>query len=84
VTPKTLAEAVAGLRAELDRTRAQLRHAQEIPKMKFSADQLTSLRRRVAFYCHPDRGGDVVLMRDLNTLFDVLEELVSSPKAVAA
>jgi hypothetical protein len=34
---------------------------------------LPSLRRHVAFYCHPDRSGDGELMRRLNVLFDYLE-----------
>jgi hypothetical protein len=34
---------------------------------------LSSLRRGVAFYCHPDRSGDGELMRRLNVLFDYLE-----------
>jgi hypothetical protein len=34
---------------------------------------LASLRRHVAFYCHPDRSGDGELMRRLNVLFDYLE-----------
>lgn len=33
---------------------------------------LPALRRRTAYYCHPDRGGDGELMRRLNTLFDFL------------
>ena len=35
---------------------------------------LPALRRRVAFCCHPDRGGDADLMGTLNALFDVLED----------
>jgi hypothetical protein len=31
------------------------------------------LRRHVAYYCHPDRGGDAGLMSTLNALFDELE-----------
>ena len=35
---------------------------------------LPSLRRHVAFYCHPDRSGNGDLMRRLNVLFDYLEQ----------
>lgn len=30
---------------------------------------LESLRRKVVFYCHPDRGGDSDLLRDVLALF---------------
>ncbi len=32
-----------------------------------------TLRRDTAFYCHPDRGGNVELMARLHALFDTLE-----------
>lgn len=34
---------------------------------------VSALRRRVAFYCHPDRGGDGSVMGVLNTIFDFME-----------
>ncbi len=34
---------------------------------------LAGLRRAVAFHCHPDRGGDEATMKQVNTLFDLLE-----------
>ncbi len=37
-----------------------------------SESDLPSLRRQVAYYCHPDRNGDAALMSRLNTLFDFL------------
>jgi hypothetical protein len=40
---------------------------------KMADIDLATLRRRVAFYCHPDRGGDAELMSRLNALFDVLD-----------
>lgn len=52
------------LRSELARWRLRCRPRQEM--------DLAGLRRRVAFYCHPDRGGDADLMSRLNTLFDLL------------
>lgn len=33
---------------------------------------IPSLRRKVTFCCHPDRGGDIELMKDINLLFDSL------------
>jgi hypothetical protein len=35
----------------------------------------------VAYYCHPDRGGDADLMSKLNTLFDFLAVLVRPQEA---
>jgi len=55
------------LRAELARARSQSQPV-SVPEM-----DLGSLRRQVAFFCHPDRGGDGALMSKLNTLFDSLE-----------
>ncbi len=55
----------SALRLELAETRAQLPTLPEL--------DLARLRRRVAFYCHPDRGGDAGLMTVLNQLFDALE-----------
>jgi len=52
------------LRREIDRWRARFR--------PLGADDIASLRRSVAFYCHPDRGGNGELMSRLNALFDVL------------
>ncbi len=36
-------------------------------------DEIRPLRRQIVFYCHPDRGGDAILMRKLNAFFDALE-----------
>ena len=36
---------------------------------------ISSLRRGVAYYCHPDRGGDASLMAKLNTLFDMISSI---------
>lgn len=54
----------ARLKSELDKSR-------QVTSDKSSFD-LLSLRRRVAFCCHPDRGGDIELMKDINLLFDSL------------
>jgi hypothetical protein len=40
-----------------------------------SESDLPSLRRQVAYYCHPDRNGDASLMSRLNTLFDFLTSM---------
>ena len=57
---------------ELDRLRGVLftwqAHFEKLPCLN-----LSSLRRHAAFYCHPDRGGNVELMSGLNVLFDILE-----------
>lgn len=57
--------------SEIHRLKDQL--ARQRPSVQPGLD-FGALRRRVAFYCHPDRGGDVALMSELNNLFDVLEQ----------
>lgn len=55
--------------------RLQKRLAQRPPAPRSIPDlDLASLRRGVTFHCHPDRGGDPILMRGMNVLFDFLEE----------
>ncbi len=56
---------VTRLRRELSRVRLQ--HEAQV--------DVSHLRRRVAFYCHPDRGGDTELMARLNCMFDWVEAL---------
>jgi len=55
-----LRKMLAGIQAKSD----------ELPEIDYG-----SLRRRTAFFCHPDRGGDQLLMQRLNVLFDFLESL---------
>ena len=55
------------LRGELARWRSQY---SKMPEIDFA-----SLRRRVAYFCHPDRGGDADLMSRLNNLFDLLASM---------
>jgi len=52
------------LRRELTRLRSQKNVSSEF--------NIPSLRREVAFHCHPDRGGSTSLMSRLNTFFDHL------------
>jgi hypothetical protein len=55
--------------------RLQEKLAQRPPPPRSIPDlDLASLRRGVTFHCHPDRGGDPILMRGMNVLFDFLEE----------
>jgi hypothetical protein len=35
----------------------------------------SSLRRRVAYFCHPDRGGNTDLMSAINVVFDFISAL---------
>ena len=80
-----LVETIAQLRSEFVNLKTQLVKAQdenarlksELEKSRQSSNNtsnfdLLSLRRRVAFRCHPDRGGDIELMKDINLLFDSL------------
>ncbi len=81
----SLVEAVAKLQFEFSSMKTELRHAHsENTRLKgdlsrwrsrcraMPESDIASLRRRVAFYCHPDRGGDDDLMSRMNTLFDFL------------
>lgn len=61
---------IARLRGELARLR--------LPRRRLPKADMASLRRQVAYHCHPDRGGDAELMSNLNTLFDFLENLEAS------
>lgn len=82
----SLVETIADLNLEFSNVKIELRDAQrETNKLKSQLEVLRSrslelteldtaaLRRHAAFYCHPDRGGDHILMQRLNVLFDLLE-----------
>lgn len=82
----SLVEAVAGVHEQFMQLQQDLRAARlEISSLRRSLAELepvtvelpeldlSSLRRHVAFYCHPDRSGDGELMMRLNVLFDYLE-----------
>ena len=82
----SLIDAVANVHLEFAQMKDELRAAhREIARLKRSLSKraarplalpegdLSSLRRNVAFHCHPDRSGDGELMRRLNVLFDYLE-----------
>ncbi len=80
----SLVDAIAKLQFEFSSMKTELLQANsENAKLKgdlakwqscrdLPESEIASLRRRVAFYCHPDRGGDSDLMSRLNTLFDAL------------
>jgi hypothetical protein len=63
------------LRRELTRWRSQYRSS--------PVSDTAALRRHVAFYCHPDRGGDGELMSTLNALFDFLAAFECGPELCA-
>ena len=65
----TMKQALSEARHEISRLHRQLVHQ----RAQVSQEELATLRRRVAFRCHPDRGGDADLMSRLNLLFDSLE-----------
>lgn len=89
--PPTLRDVIAGVHDKLSTLQGELREAhQEIEMLReelaMSAEsraipqaELGSLRRQVAFYCHPDRGGNGLLMRRLNVLFDFLQSGQPAP-----
>jgi hypothetical protein len=57
---------------EISRLKKELRQATG-PHLAIDRTKLRTLRRQVAFHCHPDRGGDERLMQHMNALFDSLE-----------
>lgn len=84
VDAASLTGAINNLGSEFVRLRSELQDAQcEILRLRrrlakaqpstVPGLELSSLRRQVAYHCHPDRGGSHQLMSDLNTLFDLLE-----------
>jgi len=60
-----LLELINGMKAELHRLRGfrQVLESLDLP----------ALRRDVAFYIHPDRGGDLRVSQEFNALMDALE-----------
>lgn len=42
----------------------------------------SSLRRSVAFFVHPDKGGDTEIMSKLNVIFDFINGIEAPQKAV--
>ncbi len=62
---------IASLQKELREARRKIETLERRPLVAQS--ELSFLRRGVAFHCHPDRGGDALLMRQVNCLFDLLE-----------
>lgn len=89
----TLRDAIAGVHDKLFDLKAELREAhKKIALLKgelatnrpsspaMPESNLAALRRGVAFYCHPDRGGNDLLMRRLNVLFDFLQDTHDHPQ----
>ena len=79
--PAPLRDVIAGVHSRLETLRGELREAREEIKSlrgrlatnSIPQAELGSIRRQVSFYCHPDRGGNGLLMRRLNALFDILQ-----------
>jgi len=83
--PAALRDVIAGVHDKLETLRGELREAREEiialrRELAMSAEsraipqeELGSIRRQVSFYCHPDRGGNGLLMRRLNVIFDFLQ-----------
>jgi hypothetical protein len=72
----SLSEAVGAFCRDMVRLREELKEARlEIARLRKQLGdvELRSLRRRVSFHCHPDRGGDERVMQRVNALFDHLE-----------
>jgi hypothetical protein len=60
------------LKAELQTARLEIQRLTNKPLELDVSFSVAALRRKVAFYCHPDRGGDSHVMEDVNVLFDAL------------
>jgi len=71
---------LAEARAENHRLRAQMER-QSTRRSPLRSGELAALRRAVAFHCHPDRGGDDQVMRQLNALFDHLQQAAPADTA---
>lgn len=94
----SLRDAISGLHLDFSQMRDELREAHEEisalrrelrsrpPRAKppMPEQNIGSLRRLVSFYCHPDRGGDELLMRRLNVLFDYLAQQQRSAQSIEA
>lgn len=87
VETSSLREVISRVHVDFSHMQAELRRAtREIARLQEELAErpppprnmpdldLASLRRGVTFHCHPDRGGDPILMRGMNVLFDFLEE----------
>jgi hypothetical protein len=73
-----LVEAIGRLKLELTRVTHMLYAAQgqrEMLARKIAVVDVESLRKDLALYCHPDRGGDVSVMQRINVLCDALLEI---------
>lgn len=83
---RSLVDTISTLHADFRMIKGELAAAQqEIARLNRKLDnyeesaetlcalELTSLRRQVAYHCHPDRGGDSALMGRMNALFDMLQ-----------
>ena len=82
--PPALINVVASVHAEVARLRALLHVTVEEnaalraqlasrPHVQLRGLNLKSLRRGVVSRCHPDRGGDTTLLRNVLELFECLE-----------
>lgn len=84
--PVTLVDTITELKGEFNRIQGELSQARdEISRLKRKLNSLRplskamaevdidALRRKAAYYCHPDRGGDGDLMTFINVLLDVFE-----------
>ena len=74
----SLKEAVQGVHNRVATLQSELRKAhrriETLERASIPKQEVGSLRRQIAFYCHPDKGGDDLLMRRINAFFDQLEK----------
>ncbi len=59
--------------AEIERLKRQLKKRTPVAQAVSEID-IESVRRRIASFCHPDRGGDNELMSTVNMLLDLFDE----------
>ncbi len=93
IRPMNLIETITELKREFGRMQEELREKDaEIERLKCRLEKRTpvsqavsevdieSVRRKIASFCHPDRGGDTELMSTVNMLLDLFDEQESGPE----
>ena len=58
---------------EIERLKHQLKKRPVVSQAASEVD-IESVRRKIASFCHPDRGGDNELMSTVNMLLDLFDE----------
>ena len=68
-------------RREIRRLQGKLGRIQHLTEAMAAID-IDALRRKVACYCHPDRGGDGEVMSTINMVLDYLDSEERQPRRI--